>query len=201
MQVFLASDVLLKSRYKPSLSDALDKEGINATLPTNASAHLRQGPQLAPAELRRRSDRRHPRVEAAAPRRACTATGSAASRWAASRSRPAPPRPYSSRATRRSTSRSRTRATAPRPTSVVTVTVGQGADATKLEETLPEIAPGETKNVTIPLTGQPPTGQNVPIKVDGQAGARRAGHGQQRGRLHGHLHPLSRLSTLAAWTT
>ena len=49
---------------------------------------------------------------------------------------------------------------------VVNVTVGQGADADKLEETLPEIAPGETKTVTIPLNGQPPTGQNVPIKVE-----------------------------------
>jgi hypothetical protein len=45
----------------------------------------------------------------------------------------------------------------------VQVTVGQGGDAIDLEETLPEIAPGETKTVTIPLTRQPPTGQNVPI--------------------------------------
>jgi CARDB len=48
----------------------------------------------------------------------------------------------------------------------VTVTVGSGGDSVKLEETIPEIAAGESKSVSIPLTSQPPTGQNVPIKVD-----------------------------------
>ena len=47
----------------------------------------------------------------------------------------------------------------------VNVTVGSGADAIKLEETIPEIAAGEQKTVSIPLTSQPPTGQNVPITV------------------------------------
>jgi hypothetical protein len=47
----------------------------------------------------------------------------------------------------------------------VTVRVGQGGDAIELEETIPEIAAGEAKPVTIPLTEQPPTGQNVPITV------------------------------------
>ena len=48
----------------------------------------------------------------------------------------------------------------------VQVTVGSGGDATKLEETIPEIAAGEQKTVSIPLTSQPPTGQNVPITVN-----------------------------------
>jgi hypothetical protein len=48
----------------------------------------------------------------------------------------------------------------------VTVTVGSGGDAIKLEETIPEIAAGEQKTVSIPLTSQPPTGQNVPINVN-----------------------------------
>jgi hypothetical protein len=47
----------------------------------------------------------------------------------------------------------------------VTVAVGQGGDALELEETIEEIAPGEAQNVTIPLSEQPPTGQNVPITV------------------------------------
>jgi hypothetical protein len=51
----------------------------------------------------------------------------------------------------------------------VTVTVGSGADAIKLEETIPEIAAGEQKTVSIPLTSQPPTGQNVPIAVNVKA--------------------------------
>jgi hypothetical protein len=48
----------------------------------------------------------------------------------------------------------------------VTVTVGSGADAIKAEETIPEIAAGELKTASIPLTSQPPTGQNVPVTVN-----------------------------------
>jgi hypothetical protein len=51
----------------------------------------------------------------------------------------------------------------------VTVTVGSGGDAIKLEETIPEIAAGELKSASIPLTSQPPTGQNVPITVNVKA--------------------------------
>jgi hypothetical protein len=49
---------------------------------------------------------------------------------------------------------------------VVRVTVGDGGDADTQEETIPTIAAGELKTVTIPLSKQPPTGQNVPIKVE-----------------------------------
>jgi hypothetical protein len=47
----------------------------------------------------------------------------------------------------------------------VTVMIGSGGDALELEETIPEIAAGEQKPVSIPLSEQPPTGQNVPITV------------------------------------
>jgi hypothetical protein len=47
----------------------------------------------------------------------------------------------------------------------VTVTVGDGGDADTREKTIDTIAPGEIQTVTIPLDKQPPTGQNVPIKV------------------------------------
>jgi hypothetical protein len=46
------------------------------------------------------------------------------------------------------------------------VTVGDGGDADTQEETIDTIAAGELKTVTIPLSKQPPTGQNVPIKVE-----------------------------------
>ena len=52
---------------------------------------------------------------------------------------------------------------------VVTVTIGSGGDAIKAEETIDEIAAGEAKNVTIPLSRQPPTGQNVGITVNVKA--------------------------------
>lgn len=47
----------------------------------------------------------------------------------------------------------------------VTVVVGTGGDATTLTKTLDTIAAGETKPVSLPLTGKPPTGQNLPVSV------------------------------------
>jgi hypothetical protein len=48
----------------------------------------------------------------------------------------------------------------------VKVTVGEGNDAIILEEQVPEIAVGEQQTVTIPLGEQPPTGENVPVEVE-----------------------------------
>ena len=48
----------------------------------------------------------------------------------------------------------------------VSVTIGEGGDAITLEKPLDEIAAGETKPVEIPVTDQPPTGQNVPVTVE-----------------------------------
>jgi hypothetical protein len=47
----------------------------------------------------------------------------------------------------------------------VEVTIGRGGDAVRAKKTLDTIAAGETKPVEIPITEQPPTGQNVPITV------------------------------------
>lgn len=51
----------------------------------------------------------------------------------------------------------------------VNVTVGEGGDAINLEGVLDEIAAGETKSVQIPLSEEPPTGQNVPITIEIEA--------------------------------
>jgi hypothetical protein len=48
----------------------------------------------------------------------------------------------------------------------VRVTVGEASDAIELEETIPEIAVGEQQNVTIPLAERPPTGENVAVSVE-----------------------------------
>jgi hypothetical protein len=48
----------------------------------------------------------------------------------------------------------------------VRVTVGEGNDATELEEAIPEIAIGEQQTVTIPLAERPPTGENVQVTVE-----------------------------------
>jgi hypothetical protein len=51
----------------------------------------------------------------------------------------------------------------------VAVTIGEGGDAVTIDGTLDEIAAGETKSVEIPVTDQPPTGQNVPVTVEIEA--------------------------------
>jgi hypothetical protein len=48
----------------------------------------------------------------------------------------------------------------------VHVTVGDGGDAIELDDTIDTIAVGEIQTVTIPLSRQPPTGQDVPITVE-----------------------------------
>ncbi len=49
----------------------------------------------------------------------------------------------------------------------VRVSIGEGGDAIELEEPLDTIAAGETKTVTIPLSGErPPTGEQLPITVE-----------------------------------
>jgi hypothetical protein len=48
----------------------------------------------------------------------------------------------------------------------VLVSIGEGDDAIELEEPIDTIAAGEIQTVTIPLSQQPPTGQNVPIAVE-----------------------------------
>jgi hypothetical protein len=47
----------------------------------------------------------------------------------------------------------------------VRIKVGKGQDAIDLDGALDTIAAGETKTVSIPLSEQPPTGQNVSIEV------------------------------------
>jgi len=48
----------------------------------------------------------------------------------------------------------------------VNVVIGEGGDAVNVESVLDEIAAGETKSVQIPLSEEPATGQNVPIKIE-----------------------------------
>ena len=164
MQVFLASDVLLKSRYKPSLSDALDKEGIKATLPTNPQlTFVKDLSWLQPSFVADQIAGIRGSGGSATPGLHGNGLGSVSLGGVA-----LTPGASATVQVTRDTAfdvQVANQGDSTETDVVVTVTVGQGADATKLEETLPEIAPGETKNVTIPLTGQPPTGQNVPIKV------------------------------------
>jgi len=162
MQVFLASDVLLTARYRPSLQSALKKEDVQADVPTLN-------------ELRFVDDIEWVNPDFVADQIAGTDSGSAT-----------PGLHGNGLGTVSLGGVALTpgaSATVPLTGDIafdvqvlnqgdstetdvkVTVKVGQGGDAIDLEDTIPEIGPGESKQVTIPLTKQPPTGQNVPITV------------------------------------
>jgi len=164
MQVFLASDVLLKSRYRERLKDALAEEDVSAPVPSKGvltfvvDLNWVQPDYVADqiAGIRGSGGTATPGLHGdglgtvSLGGIALTPGGSATVQL--------------------------TRDTAfdiqvvnqgdGTETDVgVTVAVGSGSDAIKLEETIDEIAAGEAKNVSIPLSDQPPTGQNVGIKV------------------------------------
>jgi hypothetical protein len=164
MQVFLASDVLLKSRFRPALSDALDKENVSADLPgVVALTFVEDLDWLQPdfvadqiAGIRGTGGTATPGLHGdglgtvSLGGVALTPGGSATVQLTRDTA-------FDVQVVNQGDSTE--------TDVVVTVDVGQGGDAIHLEETLPEIAAGEAKTVTIPLNGQPPTGQNVPIKV------------------------------------
>ena len=165
MQVFLASDVLLKSRYLVDLDDALKKEQIDAHQPSKGAltfvenldwlqpdyvadqiAGIRGGGGTATAGL-------HGDGLGTVSLGGVALTPGASATVQVTRDTA-----FDVQVANQGDSTE---------TDVgVTVAVGSGADAIKLEETIDEIAAGETKTVTIPLSEQPPTGQNVPIKVN-----------------------------------
>jgi hypothetical protein len=164
MQVFLASDVLLKSRYRERLMDALEQEDISATVPSKGvltfvtNLNWVQPDYVADqiAGIRGSGGTATPGLHGdglgtvSLGGVALTPGGSGTVQLTRDTA-------FDIQVVNQGDSTE---------TDVgVTVTAGSGADAIKLEETIDEIAAGEAKNVSIPLSDQPPTGQNVPIKV------------------------------------
>ena len=165
MQVLSASDVLLRSRYDVDLKDALEKEGINAT-PANDRqlTFVTNLDWLQPdfvadqiAGIRGSGGSATPGLHGnglgtvSLGGVALTPGGSATVQLTQDTA-------FDVQVVNQGESTE--------TDVVVTVTVGSGSDAIKAEETIDEIAAGEAKNVTIPLSKQPPTGQNVGIKVN-----------------------------------
>jgi CARDB len=164
MQVFLASDVLLKSRFRPILSGALEKEDSDAQVPSNASLTFVENLDwLQPdfvadqiAGIRGSGGSATPGLHGNGLG-TISLGGIALTPGASATVQLTRDTAFDVQVLNQGDSTE---------TDVgVTVTVGSGGDAVKLEETIPEIAAGEQKTVSIPLTSQPPTGQNVPINV------------------------------------
>jgi hypothetical protein len=165
MQVFLASDVLLKSRFRPVLTDALEQEDIGATpAGPRAMTFVTNVEWLQPdfvadqiAGIRGSGGAATPGLHGnglgtvSLGGVALTPGGSATVQLTQDTA-------FDVQVVNQGDS-TETDVT-------VTVTVGSGGDAIKAEETIDEIAAGEAKNVTIPMSEQPPTGQNVGITVE-----------------------------------
>jgi hypothetical protein len=165
MQVFLASDVLLISRYNPKLEEALKKEDVNADLPSTGALRFVEdvewvNPDFVADQI---AGIRGTDGGTATPGLHGNGLGTVSLGGVALTPGGSATVPLTSDIAFDVQVVNQGDST---ETDVkVNVTVGQGGDAIDLEETIPEIGPGESKTVSIPLTKQPPTGQNVPITV------------------------------------
>ena len=165
MQVFLASDVLLTARYKPQLEEALKEEEVEADVPTADQLRFVEdidwvNPDFVADQI---AGIRGTDGGSATPGLHGNGLGTVALGGVALTPGGSATVPLTGDIAFDIQVLNQGDST---ETDVqVQVTVGQGGDAIDLEDTIPEIAAGEQKAVTIPLTKQPPTGQNVPITV------------------------------------
>jgi len=164
MQVFLASDVLQIARFEPSAKAALQKEDVNATIAKGSLRFLEDIQWVNPDYVADQiAGIRGTGGGSATPGAHGDGLGTVSLGGVALTPGASATVPLTSDIAFDVQVVNQGEST---ETDVsVQVTVGQGGDAIKAEETIPEIAAGEAKNVTIPLTKQPPTGQNVPITV------------------------------------
>ena len=169
MQVFLASDVLLAARYKPSLEAALREEELDdeVALPRDGRLRFVPGPEwIDPGFVADQVEGIRSGAGAggdAAPGLhgnglGTVSLGGVALTPGAGATVPlADDLAFEIQVTNQGENTE---------TDVgVRVSVGEGDEADTLEESIDTIAVGETKTVTIPLGKRPPTGQNVPINV------------------------------------
>jgi hypothetical protein len=164
MQVFLASDVLLTARFAPSAKKALDEEEVDATINENSLRFVEDidwvNPDFVADQI---AGIRGTDGGAATPGLHGNGLGTVALGGVALT--PGGSAPVTLSEDIAFDIQVLNQGDSTETDVQVQVTVGEGADAVELEDTIPEIAAGEQKSVTIPLTEQPPTGQNVPITV------------------------------------
>ena len=165
MQVFLASDVLLTARYLPQLEEALKQEEVEADVPTVEQLRFVEEIDWVSADFvaDQIAGIRGTDGGSATPGLHGNGLGTVALGGVALTPGGSATVPLTGDIAFDVQVLNQGDST---ETDVqVQLTVGQGGDALDLEDTIPEIAAGEQKAVTIPLTDQPPTGQNVPITV------------------------------------
>jgi len=167
MRVFSASDVIYNSRYVPSLEKALDDEDVNADEPVK-SAFLSDTQWLDPAfvadQVAGVRSGEGGGDQAASPGLhgngiGTVTLGGVALVPGASATVPLTGDLSFDVQVANQGDNTETDVT-------VTATIGEGSGAIDVDQQLDEIASGETKNVTIPVDQQPPTGENVPVSVE-----------------------------------
>ena len=163
MRVFLASDVLLTARFEPSAKKALDSEDVNATIAKGSLPFVQDVEWVSPDFVADQIAGIRGTGGGAAP--GLHGNGLVSTALGGVTLTPGTPATVPLSEDLAFDIQVINQGDSTETDVQVQVTVGDGGDATKLEDTIPEIASGEQKPVTIPLTDNPPTGQNVPITV------------------------------------
>lgn len=164
MQNFLTSDVIYQTRFVPAVRAALEAEDLNSTVPR--SRFLPEPDWVLPATVGDRVGKlggSGASDKDAAPGLHGTGVAAATLGGQALTAGQAANIPLSDDLTMSVQVANQGENT--ENDVGVEVTIGRGGDAVKAEKVLDSIAAGETKTVEIPITEQPPTGQNVPISV------------------------------------
>lgn len=167
MQTFLTSDVIYQTRFSPFLQGALKKQGLAGDEQLPQSKFL---PDIAWLQNGTVGDR-IPKLggTGGASNKAATpglhGTGIAAATIGGQALTPGSsvnvPLTSSLKLTVQVANQGQNTETGVK----LSVSIGKGTSAIKADKVLDTIAAGETKSVDIPITNQPPTGQNVPISV------------------------------------
>jgi CARDB len=170
MQVFLASDVLLKARFRPNLQQALEDEDLSDEVSVPRTGRLEFVPDVQwvdpdfvadqVAGLRGGGGGGGQGNEAATPGLHGNGLGTVTLGGVALVPGASATVPLSDDAS------FEVQVLNQGENNETDVNVKVGVGDRTIEEQIPEIAVGEQQTVTIPLGEQPPTGENVPVTVE-----------------------------------
>lgn len=167
MRAFLVSDVIYNNRVLPSLSAALDSEGLLAETQLPRSEYLPSADWVLASTIAERVGSGSAADEAAAPGLHGNGLESVAVGGQAVSPDTSLTVPLTGDVTFDLTVANQ--GEHDESDVGVSITIGSGADAIQIDESIDAIAAGEVQTLSIPLAEEPPTDQNVPITVEIEA--------------------------------